>query len=82
MAEHRRTRLHDQVEGKIGIGGTTFPGFAPSHPLHHANGAPLTPGGGWQNASSRTAKHDNPPLDAKAAFAPLAAHLGAQPPPA
>lgn len=40
--------------GNIGLGGTT----APTSPIQHSNGAILTAGGVWQNASSRELKQD------------------------
>ncbi len=57
-------------EGFIGLGVAN-----PTSPIHHSSGAVLTAGGTWQNASSRSAKHDIQELDvadARAALAGLA----------
>jgi hypothetical protein len=49
--------------GNIGLGGQT----SPTSPIHHANGATLSAGGVWTNASSRDLKDDICDLDANAA---------------
>jgi hypothetical protein len=54
-------------EGYVGLGSM----LNPSHPIHHSNGAHLTLGGTWTNASSRTFKQDIRTLDAETAFAAL-----------
>lgn len=46
-------RLRIDSVGNIGIGVG-----APTNPLQHSSGAVLTPGGVWQNASSRVLKQD------------------------
>jgi hypothetical protein len=63
-SEPRLKIIHD---GKIALGGLA----TPTHPLHHANGAHLTTGGVWTNASSRALKQDIHDLDSKSAFAAL-----------
>lgn len=55
-------------EGFIGIGAI----LNPAHPIHHANGAHLTAGGVWTNASSRDFKQDITALDPEEAAAALA----------
>jgi hypothetical protein len=55
-------------EGFVGLGAIANP----SHPIHHANGAHLTAGGVWTNASSRELKQDIKALDAADAVAALA----------
>ncbi|MBI4917933.1 MAG: tail fiber domain-containing protein, partial [Acidobacteria bacterium] len=41
----------------------------PAYPIHHSNGARLTTGGVWTDASSRLLKQDIETLDADAAMA-------------
>jgi hypothetical protein len=53
--------------GNIGIGGVT----SPTSPIQHSNGATLSAGGVWTNASSRKLKQDIHDLDATAAFTAL-----------
>jgi hypothetical protein len=60
-------RLRIEPGGSIGLGGLA----TPTHPLHHANGAHLTTGGVWTNASSRRFKQDIRDLDSQAAIATL-----------
>ncbi|WP_052140904.1 tail fiber domain-containing protein [Pseudoalteromonas piratica] len=43
-------------DGNLGLGGTTS--TAPTHPIQHANGAYLSSGGVWTNASSRSLKQN------------------------
>jgi hypothetical protein len=52
--------------GNIGIGT-----FSPTNPIQHSSGAILTPGGVWQNASSRELKEDICPLGVAEARATL-----------
>ena len=55
------------ADGYIGLGGM----IAPSHPVHHQNGAYLSTGGAWTNASSRNLKHDIQELPITVAMATL-----------
>jgi hypothetical protein len=54
--------------GFIGLGGQT----SPTSPIHHANGATLSTGGVWTDASSRDLKEDICDLDTQAAEQTLA----------
>jgi hypothetical protein len=49
--------------GNIGLGGQT----SPTSPIHHANGATLSAGGAWTNASSRDLKDEICDLETNAA---------------
>jgi hypothetical protein len=51
------------TNGFIGLGGQT----SPTSPIHHANGATLSTGGVWTDASSRDLKEDICDLDTAAA---------------
>ncbi|HKO57901.1 MAG TPA: tail fiber domain-containing protein [Thermoanaerobaculia bacterium] len=51
------------TNGNIGLGGQT----SPTSPIHHLNGATLSSGGAWINASSRDLKDDICDLEANAA---------------
>lgn len=55
--------LSAPASGNLGLGGLT----APLYPLHHSNGAYLSAGGVWTNASSRALKTDIQTLESKAA---------------
>jgi endosialidase-like protein len=59
----------DKQNGNIGMGGQT----QPRHPIEHRNGARLTVGGVWTNASSITFKENIRDLSAEAAVATLEA---------
>jgi hypothetical protein len=61
-------RMFIDASGNIGLGGLT----APSNPLQHSNGARLTAGGVWTNASSRDYKTDICRLEASDARTALA----------
>jgi len=63
-------RLRIQSNGYIALGNLPVMTLV-SHPLQHANGAHLTTGGVWTNASSRHFKQDIHDLDSRAAFAAL-----------
>jgi len=54
-------------DGKIGIGGVT----SPTSPIQHSNGATLTAGGVWSNASSRSLKMNIHSLSTRDAFKTL-----------
>ncbi len=60
------TRMHLKYDGKVGFG------VAPSYPLHMANGAYVSAGGAWTDASSREYKDDIAELGADAAVKTLA----------
>jgi hypothetical protein len=53
--------------GNVGIGGVT----TPTQPIQHSNGAYLSTGGAWTNASSRALKQDISDLDPAQALAAL-----------
>jgi hypothetical protein len=59
----------DKQNGNIGMGGQT----QPQHPIDHRNGARLTAGGIWTNASSRAFKENLQDLSAEAALTALEA---------
>ncbi len=63
-----QNRLTLAGDGKIGLGGVANP----SQPLQHANGAYLSAGGQWVNASSRELKEKIHELSAAEAAAALA----------
>ncbi|MBI4916180.1 MAG: tail fiber domain-containing protein [Acidobacteria bacterium] len=56
-----------RIEGSSGYIG--FGVANPAYPIHHSNGARLTTGGVWTDASSRSLKQDIETLDADAAMA-------------
>jgi hypothetical protein len=56
-----------RIEGSSGYIG--FGVANPAYPIHHSNGARLTTGGVWTDASSRSLKQDIETLDADQAFA-------------
>ncbi|HKO57900.1 MAG TPA: tail fiber domain-containing protein [Thermoanaerobaculia bacterium] len=58
-----QNRVTISAAGNIGIGGVT----SPTSPLQHSNGAFLSSGGAWTNASSRDLKDDIHALDGRVA---------------
>ena len=60
------TRMHLKYDGKVGFG------VNPAYPLHMANGAYVSAGGAWTDASSRDYKDDIAELGADAAVKTLA----------
>ncbi|MBV9187573.1 MAG: tail fiber domain-containing protein, partial [Acidobacteria bacterium] len=61
------TALAFDSSARLGLGGVT----SPSSPIQHQNGATLSAGGVWTNASSRALKQDIRDLDTKDALSVL-----------
>lgn len=69
LGTNSANRMTIVAGGNIGFGGQA----APAHPIHHQNGAHLTAGGNWTNASSRALKNNIHNLTASQALRTLQA---------
>ncbi|MDP2341058.1 MAG: tail fiber domain-containing protein [Deltaproteobacteria bacterium] len=69
LGTNGNARIVVAAGGNIGIGGVANP----TAPIQHANGALLSAGGGWLDASSRELKRDIRPLDVDDARAAVSA---------